>query len=516
MAVVERKLAKGRKTYGVSNEWQGKPVWEKVGSSRRQAESRDKAMKREIKAGTYVPKESAKALTVLQLAELWASSRTNASADEERGVIRRYIATVPDLANMHVGDVKHRHAIAWVEYWQSQRDSNGDRRLTDATIKTGVAVLRMVFRLAILREMCTTNPFQLPHGTLDTTVQRQREVYAISEMVVLMRHHKIPWQIRVLNALMILTGMRLGEACGRRWRDLDDSPKPLASLSVHDQYDGRPLKTENSRMVPVHPELHRILTEWATEGFELYTGSKPTLDDFIVPVVSKWTKRKCYSQDTAYQHFVRYAQLVGVRPRTVHALRHSFITHCRRANARMDVLEKVTHNAKGTILDRYTHWDWEPVCEAVLCLKLDAHQDLQGSPQIPGKNGGSFLLSIRGQSADLSGNSSSGATQQVGVSIQKPLATQSRRKTRQGERQELPQQFASELEVANRNRKRQLLTLEEIDPAGAAPGLAVCRALDAAYAGDQESVIRHLSAAELALDPDNDEGDEVVDVRGVA
>jgi hypothetical protein len=37
-----------------------------------------------------------------------------------------------------------------------------------------------------------------------------------------------------------------GEACGRRWRDLDRNARPLASLHVATQYDGEPLKTDNA------------------------------------------------------------------------------------------------------------------------------------------------------------------------------------------------------------------------------------------------------------------------------
>jgi hypothetical protein len=29
------------------------------------------------------------------------------------------------------------------------------------------------------------------------------------------------------------------------------------------------------------------------------------------------------------------------------------------------VLEKVTHNARGTVFDCYTDFDWAPLCEAV-------------------------------------------------------------------------------------------------------------------------------------------------------
>jgi hypothetical protein len=43
---------------------------------------------------------------------------------------------------------------------------------------------------------------------------------------------------------------------------------------------------------------------------------------------------------------------------------------CRRGGAWKEVLEKVTHNARGDIVDAYTHWDWAPLCEAVLCLQM--------------------------------------------------------------------------------------------------------------------------------------------------
>lgn len=33
-------------------------------------------------------------------------------------------------------------------------------------------------------------------------------------------------------------------------------------------------------------------------------------------------------------------------------------------------LLSITHNAAGTIVDHYTHWDWGPLCEAVLAIRL--------------------------------------------------------------------------------------------------------------------------------------------------
>lgn len=51
-----------------------------------------------------------------------------------------------------------------------------------------------------------------------------------------------------------------------------------------------------------------------------------------------------------------------------HLTRHTMISFARRGGARADVLECVTHNAKGSIIDQYTHFDWEPLCDAVRCI----------------------------------------------------------------------------------------------------------------------------------------------------
>ncbi len=41
------------------------------------------------------------------------------------------------------------------------------------------------------------------------------------------------------------------------------------------------------------------------------------------------------------------------------------------------MLEAVTHNAAGRMIDSYTHWEWAPLCEAVSCFPslLDSDSD---------------------------------------------------------------------------------------------------------------------------------------------
>jgi integrase len=280
MAVVTRKRKSGT-TYFAVNVWQGRQVSERVGSSRRDAEVRDRAMKREIEAGTYRPPSETRALTIGQYAESWGSTRKNAYGSDERGVIRLHI-TGSEIAELRLDETTPMQVARWVQTLKRKPGRKGET-MSDKTIANTLGVVYQVFESAIRSELVEKNPCSLERGKLDRTPENEREPYTIAEALVLMRHHAIPWPIRVLNGLCLLTGMRKGEAVARRWRDLDTSAGPLAALKIHDQYDGQPLKTKRPRVTPIHPELATMLQAWASEGFELWTGRKPTPDDLIVP-----------------------------------------------------------------------------------------------------------------------------------------------------------------------------------------------------------------------------------------
>ncbi len=105
------------------------------------------------------------------------------------------------------------------------------------------------------------------------------------------------------------------------------------------------------------------------EGFELVYCRKPVRDDFIVPNRRPRSQgRGAHTKSSAYKALARACQAVGVRFEGCHLTRHTMISLTRRGGARADVLECITHNAKGSIIDQYTHFDWQPLCEAIVCL----------------------------------------------------------------------------------------------------------------------------------------------------
>jgi integrase len=499
MSVVERKYKRFSTFYAV-NTWRGKQVREKVGRNRRAAESRDGAMQREIEAGTYVPPASRARDTMGAFGPFFLEPRANAYAVDERRLFRLYVQPRAWAMAMHLDDWEPAHTEQLLRELRAEKKPNGSRRLSDKTIANLMGLLSLLFDAAVRLGKCQRNPILLAPNELKRTPKEEKEIYEIGEVAVLLRHHSIPWPIRVLNALCLYTGMREGEACGRRWRDLDDACKPLPALSVHDQYNGKPLKTEQPRMVPVHPDLLEILMAWASEGFELYTGRAPTPADFIVPAVSKRAKQPNWTRSMFYKAFVKHAAAAGVRPRSVHATRHSFITHAQRGGAVKVDLEKVTHNAAGDMIDRYTHTVWSPVCKAVLCFSLDVLPEVHPAPRKPGNSGGAGPSFLRQKPPQLTPNATSAPGSIPGASTldehKTSLAVRPRkfsRDTRLG--------HSSDIRESNRARKRRLLSLAEADPQGAAAPLALTRCLDAAYAGDGPGMLKQLAkaAADLGL-----------------
>jgi integrase len=495
MAVVKRTRAGGKVVYGVTNEWNGVQQWELVGPNKRAAEIRDRAMKKEITEGAYMPKSTTAHVSLGAFADEWLKHRTNASKVDEARHIRLYLKTRPWLADKRIDEVKVSDRKQFIREMRSEVKTDGTRRLADKTIGNAIGTLHLVFKAAIEAERCVLQPFARQKGELDLTSDEEVEIYTTTEVAVLTRHHSIPWSIRTLNGLPCLAGLREGEAVGTKWGDLDMGTKPLWSLTIRRQYEGRKLKTKRPRLVPVHPELQKLLQAWGAEGFELYTGRKPTPDDFIVPNCSARARVPNHTRSSYYKQFVKHAEAAGVRPRSLHATRHSFITHCRRGGAREDVLERVTHNAAGKMIDRYTHFDFAPLCEAVLCLSLDVHPNV-----LPGiGNGGNSRVAGELQSAPNSvsllttADSTQSSIPRASTSL--PAKNSLGKKARQETRQE-SERIPEELRAANRRRKRRLLSLKEADPVAAGPGLALCRALDSAYrlGGGDGSAGRELEA----------------------
>jgi integrase len=465
MAIVPRNLRNGKTAYWVTFDWNGSTRWEHGGFDKRGADRLEAQRKKEVRAGTYSPQQK-RAGTVESWFSDYLGKRANRTVENDRALVRNHVLCRGWLAGMAMTDVRPRHCLRLVE------EMRKEGKLGEKSIATVYSVVVGAFRRALFDELISDDPTKLPKGALRWKSARanKRKPYTRQEAHAFTTHAKLlPEQI-VWNALAVYSGMREGEVCGRRWKDWRRDWEPLSALEVHSQYEDQPLKTDDGedtrpRTVPVHPDLETVLRWWWSEGFELVHRRAPTLDDFIVPSRAGG----CHTKSSAYKMFQRALKVCEVENRTLHATRHTFISVARSNGARHDVLERVTHNARGETIDGYTTFEWRALCEAVVVFDLDLDRK-------------AFAATFRAPAPGLESGASVGS---------EAKASEEPRKLRliQGGGKPAAIGLPDALFDAS---QRRALKLAEIDPEAARPVLAVLRGLASTLRGDVEGAVDEL------------------------
>ena len=389
MAIVARQRKSGV-VYYVNYFADGKERWEKCGTDRREAERLERRRRTEIANGTYVPRGGTGAVTVKSFADEWMKKLNNRNVDSDRRNLEQHVLSVLWFASLRMEDVRPRHVIQLVEELKVKVSKATSKPLATKTVSNIFGVLHTMFRDALLAEVITSTPCILPRGTINRRKKRKRLPYRAEEVAKFLSI-SMPEDLRVLAALLFFTGLREGELAGLTWGSWVRDSRPLGALHVDVQYDGQVLKTEEesgeqSRRVPVHPMLAEILSAWHREGFELQHCQKPRATSPILPRKGALH----HTKSSLYKMWRRACIAAGVDNHSLHSTRHTFITLARRGGAPKDVVEQITHNAKGDIVDEYTTWDWSPLCAAVCCVtlqNLDANLDvflkpLENKPKI--------------------------------------------------------------------------------------------------------------------------------------
>ncbi len=356
--------------YGKYRIWylvQGARHWEVTGTDLRAAVALRNRRIREIAEGSFEPDAKGRP-TVASYARKWIDRRKVEgeirTVDREDQILRDHV--LPVLGEKRLEDLRKADVRDWIS------GLRGAGKLAAKSIRNIHGVLATMLQDAVDEELITTNPAHRPKN-LPAVSKRKRQPPPRGNAEVLMTDAQIDEERRVLYSLLFLTGMRLGEACGRRWRDIDPARKPLHLLSVSSQYDDQPLKTakgddDAARQVPVHPELARILADWKLRGFAAAFGRLPRPEDFIVPDDRTMGPR---TKNQALKGLYRDCDRVSI-PRTgTHAGRRWFVSSARSYGAAKDVVNRITHNPRGEMIDEYTYYDWEALCEAVMCLRVD-------------------------------------------------------------------------------------------------------------------------------------------------
>lgn len=359
-----RGIYERRGTYYVSFQWAGRQRQERAGSDLRAAVALRARRLAEVEAGTYRPDAPTGEMTLADRATTWSTERAAAgkrSAEREAQILRDHV--VPYLGSIRLSELRPRDFERWV------RDLEG--KISPKSILNAHGVLSALLARCVFDELVSVNVARgLPRGILPRNVRtRKIGAWTADDCHALMTHEAIPEDRRIAHAIAAYTGARVGEIAGLRWSHIDTKAAPLWRWELRTQYDGEPLKTDSPRDVPIHAALRELLEEWRRVGWARLVGRLPRPDDLVLPRADGTMHSK---ESLGAKSAKRYARAAGVDAagRDFHSFRRAMITNARSNGARAEILERVTHNAAGEMIDGYTYFGWDVLCEAVSCIRI--------------------------------------------------------------------------------------------------------------------------------------------------
>ena len=375
--IYERRHASGRSNYWISfRDADGKRVQQVGGATIAEAVAALRSRQAEVTTGGFVKGKGSSEQNLATYAARWVEYRRTTgvrTVDREAQILRDHI--LPTLGKHRLSDIRPSTVADLVTMLEGT--------MAPKSVRNVHGVLSGLLSRARFEELVVDNAAKgLPRGALPKA-RRVRAVSAWTRAELerwITPAPDVPEEFTVAYAVAAFTGARVGEVAGLRWRDLDTEARPLWRWSLRTQYDGAPLKTDNPRDIPIHPELQRILAAWKLEGWPRLMCRHARPEDFVVPRAPKASARRDQHADTAHHSHNslgakavhRYAQRLGVNDndRDFHSFRRGMITVARTDGASKDVLERITHNAAGEMIDGYTYFGWEALCEAVACMRL--------------------------------------------------------------------------------------------------------------------------------------------------
>jgi integrase len=381
-------------------------IRESVGSSdKREATALLSKRKREVKDGTWRPSAlGGTGLSLATYAERWTADRKAMglrSARRDKDMLAPLLETI---GSRRIDEIKRSDVLQAVKAMRLATGKRGKAKgeaYAPMTIHRAYGVLRALFSDALREEIVQVNPctLQTRAGELPPREDadrrwRQKAVFARGEVVALCSDERLPEVRRMLYGLTFFCGLRLGEAVARSWADYDTAAEPLGRLDVATQHDGRALKTDNPREVPVHPELARMLAAWH-DRYELHYGDKPEGDALIV----RNRNGGRFLPNVTLRNLLQDLRTLGLRRRRFHDLRRTLVTLARADGARGELLRWVTHGPTKGIVDVYTSPTWASLCEQIACLKVALPRPPEATP--PTRPGMKRGAQSRAQSDEL-------------------------------------------------------------------------------------------------------------------
>ena len=242
--------------------------------------------------------------SVADFANRWLQTRTNRTQRGDLQRVRDHI--IPSLGSKRLMDLRPENVVDAVRQIERKKGIN------EKSVRNAHAVLYELLDAAISQSLvdpaCRISAAEL--WPAEATPVRQR--FSEAEVTALTRDERLDADLRVYNTLAFYSGWSERELCSLRWEDWPGRAEP-------------------------DPVLARTIEEWRAGGFQAVYGRPPVPDDWIVPRRSDPTQP--HTEGSVYKAFRRCCVKLGIKTRSPHAIRNTFIARSEPESTASDGLD---------------------------------------------------------------------------------------------------------------------------------------------------------------------------------
>lgn len=226
-------------------------------------------------------------------------------------------------------------------------------------------ILNLIFKMAYLGDVIPKNPMdkvQRPKPRKGEVKSAEVEAFTADELrhiITCLEREPLKW--RAMIRLLIDTGIRVGEACGLQWEDVDytENTITVAHTLGYTKAKGIYLDTPKSgkvRTIDVDPTVMLLLRQHqrlqASKALSRYVFTQEGSSEPMHP-------------QSPRRYLKKFGERYGVDDLHPHKLRHSFASVAITSGADIaSVSEKLGHSDKAVTLRMYTHADAESMKRA--------------------------------------------------------------------------------------------------------------------------------------------------------
>lgn len=282
------------------------------------------------------------------------------------------------LLDMKISDVKKSDILKLYSYLYTEK------KAAINTIHTYQSLLYPAFQMAVDDNVIRKNPCDNCMKNFNTGCKKTKYALTVQQqedLLFFLRNSKVYSKYYEFIALMLNTGLRISEANGLTWDNIDFTEKKITvdhqivygKINGHYCFYDAPPKNKKTRYVPMPPELVTILKKYKekTYFFSISTNLQIGKYSHFVffnskgkPYIKSNFGIVCHSICNAYNKLeTKKAQQEGRAPVlfpdfTSHVLRHTFCTRMAENQMDVKVLQMIMgHSSISVTMDIYNHAD---------------------------------------------------------------------------------------------------------------------------------------------------------------